>query len=75
MHILVALGLVWIWKRRSYREFLSGEGVLSAGALLWFVWFSLFRKVNWAFEIFKGAIVGRREMRQQDYASRKPRNV
>jgi 4-amino-4-deoxy-L-arabinose transferase-like glycosyltransferase len=44
LQILCLLGLVWIWRNRSYREFLTAEGVLLVGAILLFVWFSLFRK-------------------------------
>lgn len=42
--ILFLLGLLWIWRNRSYSEFITGEGVLLGAATLLFVWFSLFRK-------------------------------
>jgi len=44
VQILLVLGLAWIWKNRSYREFITGEAVLLSAAALLFVWFSLFRK-------------------------------
>jgi hypothetical protein len=42
--ILFIVGLVWISRNRSYREFIIGEGILLSAAVLLFVWFSLFRK-------------------------------
>lgn len=42
--ILFCLGLLWIWRNRSYGEFITGEAVLLSAAVLLFVWFSLFRK-------------------------------
>ncbi len=44
VQILFVLGLLWIGRNRSYREFLTGEAVLLSAAVLLFVWFSLFRK-------------------------------
>ena len=44
VQILFILGLLWIWKNRTYREFITGEGVLLSGAALLFVSLSLFRK-------------------------------
>ena len=44
VQVLFLLGLVWICRNRSYREFITGEGVLLSAAALLFVWFSLFRK-------------------------------
>lgn len=44
VQILFVCGLLWIWKNRSYREFITGEGVLLSAAALLFIWFSLFRK-------------------------------
>lgn len=46
VQILFVLGLVWIWKNRSYSEFITGEAVLLSAAVLLFVWFSLFRKAQ-----------------------------
>jgi hypothetical protein len=44
LQILFLVGLVWISRNRSYREFVTGEGILLSAAVLLFVWFSLFRK-------------------------------
>ncbi len=44
MQILFILGLLWIWKNHTYREFITREEVLLSGAALLFVWFSLIRK-------------------------------
>lgn len=44
LQILFIVGLVWIARTRSYREFITGEGILLSAAVLLFVWFSLFRK-------------------------------
>jgi len=34
MHILCILGLVWIWRNRSYPEFLTGEAMLLLAACI-----------------------------------------
>jgi len=44
VQVLFCLGLVWIWKNRSWTEFVTGEGVLLIAAVVLFVWFSFFRK-------------------------------
>ena len=44
LHILFCLGLFWIFRNRKFRDFLAGEGLLLAAAIVLFVWFSLFRK-------------------------------
>ena len=44
VQILFCLGLLWIWRNRSYSDFITGEAVLLSAALLLFLWFSLFRK-------------------------------
>jgi hypothetical protein len=44
VQVLFCLGLVWIWRHRSYREFVTGEGMLLIAATILFAWFSLFRK-------------------------------
>jgi Dolichyl-phosphate-mannose-protein mannosyltransferase len=44
IQILCLLGLVWICRNRNYREFITGEGLLLASAILLFLWFSLFRR-------------------------------
>jgi hypothetical protein len=44
VQILFVLGLVWIWRNRSYGELITGEAVLLSAAAVLFVWFSLFRK-------------------------------
>jgi Dolichyl-phosphate-mannose-protein mannosyltransferase len=44
IQILFIVGLVWISRNRSYRELITGEGILLSAAILLFVWFSLFRK-------------------------------
>ena len=44
VQILFILGTLWICRNRSYREFITGEGILLSAAVLLFLWFSLFRK-------------------------------
>ncbi len=44
LQVLYLLGLVWIWKNRSYQELLVAEGVLLVAAAMLFTWFSVFRK-------------------------------
>jgi len=44
VQILFLLGLVWIGKNRSYRDFITGEAVLLSAAFVLFLWFSLLRK-------------------------------
>ncbi len=44
LQILCFLGLLWICKNRSARDFLIGEGPLLMAAVVLFAWFSLFRK-------------------------------
>ena len=44
VQILFCLGLVWIWKNRSWKEFVTGEAILLTAAVVLFVWFSFFRK-------------------------------
>ncbi len=44
VQVLFCLGLMWIWRNRSYREFITGEAVLLSAAIVLFLWFSLFRK-------------------------------
>jgi hypothetical protein len=44
IQILFIVGMVWICRNRSYREFITGEAILLLAAALLFVWFSLFRK-------------------------------
>lgn len=44
VQILFCLGLLWIWRNRSYSDFITGEALLLSSAVLLFLWFSLFRK-------------------------------
>ena len=44
VQILFCVGLVWIWKNRSWKEFVTGEAILLVAASVLFVWFSFFRK-------------------------------
>ena len=44
VQVLFCLGLAWIWKNRSWNEFVTGEALLLCAAAVLFVWFSCFRK-------------------------------
>ncbi len=46
LQILFLLGLVWVWKRRSLRDFLRGEALLLAAAAILLVWLSFFNRAQ-----------------------------